>query len=170
MALINCPECDASVSSSAAACPACAFPIYAPAGTPLVRKPTPIGVRRPEPTGAAAVALNTVKAIAGRLVLGAAFFWSGVAWEAPPVIIGALVVVGSCVPLWLKAKRAARGEGGSAGALEHRVKAFVADSEDRQLRAVDDLEADHGQRLTDLEERIDFTERMMIKRRESESA
>ena len=170
MALINCPECGASVSSSAVACPSCAFPLDAPAGTPLVREPTPLGVRRPEPMGAAAVALNTVKGIAGRLVLGGWFLISGIAFEAPPVIIGALIVVGSCIPLWLKAKKVARGEGSDTGAIEHRIRAYVTDSEDRHLRAVEDLEAEHARRLADLEERIDFTERMMIKRRESESA
>ena len=110
---------------------------------------------------------DTVKAVAGRLALGGMFFVAGVAWEAPPVIIGAFIVVASCIPLWRKAKRAATSEGQGAESRAQ-IQEFLLDAEDRQLRAIADFEEQAAQRLADIEERIDFHERLLIKSRQQQ--
>lgn len=164
MALVDCPECGVGVSSSAAECPSCAFPIRAPLSSlPVAQPASAPGLRTP--TGATAVALDTVKGVAARLVMGAFLIISAIPFEAVPAILGGIVIAGSSFFLWRKAKNAATmdPEGGGASA---QVQEFLLDAEDRQLRALADFEEQAGQRLTDLEERIDFHERLLIKSRQ----
>ncbi len=164
MALVDCPECGVGVSSSAAACPSCAFPIRAPLSSlPVAQLASAPGRRTP--TGATAVALDTVKGVAARLVMGAFLILTAIPFEAVPAVIGGIVVAGSSFFLWRKAKRVATmdSEGGGASA---QVQEFLLDAEDRQLRALADFEEQAGQRLADLEERIDFHERLLIKSRQ----
>ena len=164
MALVECPECGAGVSSSAVACPSCAFPIRAPLSSLQVAQPASAPGRR-TPTGATAVALDTVKGVAARLVMGAFLILTAIPFEAVPAVIGGIVVAGSSFFLWRKAKKAATmdSDGGQTSA---QVKEFLLDAEERQLRAIADFEEQAEQRLADLEERIDFHERLLIKSRE----
>jgi len=156
MALIDCPECGAEISSSAQACPSCAFPISRRRGQ---------HTGQPERTAQRTWELG--KQILARVVLGGVLFASGAAWEAPPVIISALVVFGSTVPLWLKARKAAlMGGSGDGSQLEARMRQYVAEAEERQMRLAD-LEEENSRRVVELEERVDFAERLLARQGDS---
>ncbi len=112
MALIDCPECGREVSGSAVACPECAYPVAT--GTP------PMPVRAMTPSARVAVAapsggLELTKQIVGRVLLGGALLFSSVVYEAEPVLIGALIVLGSSIPIWIKARRAEKLATGGGG-------------------------------------------------------
>jgi hypothetical protein len=117
------------------------------------------------PTGATAVALDTVKGVAARLVMGAFLILTAIPFEAAPAVLGGVVIAGSSFFLWRKAKRAASMELGGGQATAE-VQEFLMEAEERQLRAIGDFEELAGQRLADLEERIDFHERLLIKSRQ----
>jgi len=163
MALVECPECGGGVSSSADACPSCAFPIHAPLSSMPAREPAGAPMRGP--TAATVVALDTVKGVAARLVLGAFLVLTAIPFESPPALIGGLLVAGSSFFLWRKAKKAATMDL-DGGQSAEQMQEFLLEAEDRQLRAIADFEEQAGQRLTDLEERIDFHERLLIKSRQ----
>lgn len=156
MALIDCPECGTEVSDRAAACPQCAYPIARGER----------GGRRPESGFSANSALHFTKDILGRVILAGVFFASGVAWEAPPVILGSLVLAGSTIPIWIRARRAARFGGTSEpkriAELEHRIN----DLEERTIQQVGDMEEMNSRQIAELEDRLDFTERLLMKQRE----
>ena len=170
MALISCPECGMEVSSGAIACPGCAYPVAG--GTPVPGQ----AITRPSGSvgsGLGPSSLEVTKQIVGRVLLGGAFFASGIGFEAPPVVIGALIVWGSSLPIWIKARRAekiAMGEGrvgrGGRSGLEERLEQQIAELEDRHLQEVSESEDRHQRQLADLEERIDFAERLLTKQRE----
>jgi hypothetical protein len=95
-------------------------------------------------------------------------FASGVGWEAPPVIIGSLIIVGSAVPLWLKARKAERlGGSPDAKAIQDRVEKQLLAAEDREAQQYVDIEQNTN-RIAELEERLEFMERLLAKRREEE--
>ena len=166
MALVECPECGGGVSSSASACPACAFPIRTPLASVGLGQPAAAPGPR-VPSGATAVALDTVKSVAARMTMGAFLIATAIPFEAAPAVLGGLVVAGSSFFVWRKAKRVAMmdSEGGQSTA---EVREFLLDAEDRQLRALADFEEQAGQRLADLEERIDFHERLLVKSRQQQ--
>ncbi len=99
------------------------------------------------------------------MVMGAFLILTAIPFEAAPAIIGGIVVAGSSFFLWRKAKKAATmdPDGGQTGA---QVQEFLLEAEERQLRAIADFEEQAEQRLADMEERIDFHERLLIKSRE----
>ena len=163
MALVDCPECGVGVSSSAAACPSCAFPIRTPLGS--LPAAQPVASAAGAPSGATAVALDTVKGVAARLVMGAFLILTAIPFEAAPAVFGGVVIAGSSFFLWRKAKKAAATESGGGQATAE-VQEFLIEAEERQLRAIGDFEEMAGQRLADLEERIDFHERLLIKSRQ----
>ncbi len=112
--------------------------------------------------------LDVTTSIVGRLLLGVAMFASGVGWEAPPVIIGSLIIVGSAVPLWLKARKAERlGGSPDAKAIQDRVEKQLLAAEDREAQQYVDIEQNTN-RIAELEERLEFMERLLAKRREEE--
>jgi len=150
MTLIACPECGAGVSSSAQTCPACAFPINR------------AGAVESSGGQSAASMWDLAKSIFARVILGGVLFASGAAWDAPPVVLSSLVVFGSCVPLWIRARRAARlpAGGGSTRLLEVRLEEYVADAQERELRLAD-LAEENSRRISRMEERLDFAERLV---------
>jgi hypothetical protein len=160
MALVACPECGTEVSSSAAACPHCAFPLRSPRDV----APLDHGARPPAPVVSGAAALDVTRQITGRLALVAVLFPSGVIWEAPPVILASLAVLGSCIPIWRKAKRGL--VGGAETHVQAQVDSRLAEVQEHLGRKLSDIEQRQIDRLADLEERIDFTERLLVKRRE----
>ena len=165
MALIECPECGGGVSSSADACPACAFPIRTPPRSRAVSQPATAPIPR-TPTGATAVALDSVKSVAARLVMGAFLIVTAIPFEAAPAVVGGLVIAASSILVWRKAKKAATMDSDGSQSTAQ-VREFLLEAEDRQLRALADFEEQAGQRLADLEERIDFHERLLIKSRQA---
>jgi hypothetical protein len=158
MALAECPECGTVASTEATFCPQCGFPINKAA------QPAPSG-----PRGLPFIALSMLdltKSIVGRILVGAGMMATGVAFDAPPGVLLALVVWGSAVPLYLKARKAHRlGPLAGQRALEEAVTKQLAAARDetqRQLATVDH----NTSRIAELEERIDFMERLLARERE----
>jgi len=152
MALIECPDCGTDVSSKAPTCPRCAYPVS--------KKLTGSSSGLRSSYGG----LEVAKQLLGRVVLGGVLFASGVSWEAPPVIISALVILGSCVPIWLRARKAAiLGHAGDSAMFEGRVKELMADMEYRQMQQLDEVAEQSSRQIAELEERLDFTERLLAK-------
>lgn len=160
MARIECPECESVIPAEVTFCPECGFAIKtgkvpdrssaAPAGLPVV----PLTM------------LDITKSIVGRLLIGAGMLATGIGFEAPPGVLLALAVWGSAIPLYLKARKAHRA-GPLAGhrELEEAVRKQLTaarDATERQLASVD-LNAS---RIAELEERIDFMERLVARERE----
>ena len=117
--------------------------------------------------------LELTKQIVGRVLLGGGLFFSAVAYEAEPVLIGALIVLGSSIPIWIKARRAEKLATGGGGIgrtkgrdVERELERRMADLEDRQQLQMAESEDRHQRQLTDLEERVDFAERLLTKQRE----
>ena len=163
MALIDCPECDTQVSTNAAACPACAFPIgkRARAGS---RTGSNAGAGR----GYVASGLEVTKQIISRMAVGGALFVSGVAWEAPPVVLISILIGGSCLPIWVKARRAERlGSGRGDRAVEGRMEQKLADLEERYMQQLAEVEENGHRQLAEMEERLDFAERLLTRGRDA---
>jgi hypothetical protein len=146
MALIACPECGREVSSSASLCPACAYPVAT--GTP----PTPLpAVRAP----AARPWWKTAVPILLRLALGGILLGIAAEEESVAGVTGALIVAVSAIPAWYRDKierlRAARVERVRDGRVDERLA---------------EMELRYREQMADLEERIDFAERLLTKQRE----
>ncbi len=147
MALIECPECGREVSDSAAVCPECAYPVGA--GTPSV-PPRAVSDSTKRPSW-------TTLSIIGRVAVGGIIlFLTAVEQElgAGTGLVG-LLVAGSAIPTWFRHKM-------------ERVRAGRADTAlvDRLEDQMVELEHRHLEQMTDLEERIEFAERLLTKQRE----
>ena len=107
--------------------------------------------------------------ILSRLLLGGVLLASAGAYEAVPVLICGLVVGGSAVPISLKAyknrvlRKAELGVGDLEGLLERRLTEF----EDRNFQCFNELEDRNADRIEAVEERIDYTERLLARRSEA---
>ena len=145
MALIECPECGREVADSAAECPDCAYPV-AKGSTPV---PSRAASEPTERSRWPAVS------IIGRIAVGGILlFLARVEQElgTGTGLVG-LLVAGSAIPTWYRHKME-RLRAGSADAL-------VDGLEDRMVQ----LEQRHLEQMTDLEERIEFAERLITKQR-----
>jgi len=157
MALIDCPECGHEVSSSAAVCPACAYPV----GT--VTPPAPQGtVTVPPEYNWWKIALSMlVRVVAGAIIAGV----GGGEEESAAAIVGGILIAGSAIPTWYRA-RIGRLKAAHVGAdLEHRFEDRMSEFEQRQLEQLDRIERMHTGQMAELEERIDFAERLLAKQR-----
>jgi len=158
MALIDCPECGTVASSEATFCPHCGFPLSRAKERDAADARTlpfiPITM------------LEVTRSIVGRVLVGAGLLWTGVAFDAPPAVIFALVTWGSVVPIYLKARKAHR-LGPLAGhrQLEEAVRKQLAAARDEAQREIATVEHNTG-RITELEERIDFMERLLARERD----
>ncbi len=111
-------------------------------------------------------ALDAAKSIVGRVMMGAAVFAGGVSWEAPPVILCSLVIFGSTLPVWLKARKFERMRAGAVAPPLESVpesRRVAAAAPGRQQ--VTELEQ-ASQQVEDLQERLEFLERLVAKRHE----
>jgi hypothetical protein len=161
MSLIFCPECRVEVSDQALACPQCGFPIGKKARALAPRD-------APRLPGIYTSALGITTTIVGRLSLFGVLLASGITYEAPPVILAGVAVFLSAIPVWWKARKAERSGGmiGDTG-LEKRIEQRVAEAEAGFREQLADI--DHNSRiLAELEERIEFTERLLAKHRQQE--
>ncbi|MGD2136483.1 MAG: zinc ribbon domain-containing protein [Gemmatimonadales bacterium] len=164
MALIDCPECGIEISDRAQFCPRCGLPLARARPGGRHERGT-LNVPVVPMTG-----LDVVKSIVGRLALGVVFFASGAVWESPPVILGSLVLAGSSLPLYLKARHAersaVRGVGvGDVARVEERVERRLLEAEDRTARQLAEIDR-ATLRVTELEERLEFMERLLARERE----
>ena len=147
MALIECPECGREVSDVAEVCPECAYPVRT--GTPSlpVRAVSPSTKRSWWPT------VDTV----GRLAVGGFIMFLTAAEQelgAGTGLVG-LLVAASAVPTWFryKAERLRAGQTDTS---------LVDGLEDRMA----ELEHRHVEQVAELEERLEFTERLLTKQRD----
>jgi hypothetical protein len=158
--LIECPECGREVSSRAARCPECAYPMAAETA-PLPAR----GGDNPKGGGGGG-GLEVAKQLLGRTVFGGILLASGITYEVPPVIIAAIFTWATCVPIWIKARRAEKlGVGGEVGRVATRLEQQMAELEDRQVQRVAELEDQQERHLGELEERLDFAERLLTTHR-----
>ncbi len=156
MALIDCPECGTEVSERAGACLQCAYPIARGER----------GGAIPESGFSANSGLRVTKDILGRVLLAGVFFASGVAWDARLAILGSLVIAGSTIPIWIRARRAERFGGTSEPKRIAQLEQRINDLEERTIQQVGDMEEMSSRQMAELEERLDFTERLLMKQRE----
>jgi hypothetical protein len=77
--------------------------------------------------------------------------------------IGGILVAVSSIPVWFRARSAKLGMGGTGTA---RLEERVATMEQRHREQMAELVRMHADQSADLEERIDFAERLLTKRRE----
>ena len=155
MALIDCPECGREVSSSAAVCPVCAYPVST--GTPPV---PPRAVSEPPKYRW----WKTTIPLLGRVVLGVMLAAIGGDEEGSvAAVIGGVIIAGSAIPAWYRDKIERLKAGRAAEGLDDRFADRMADLEHRQQVQMDRLEQMHTEQMADLEERIDFAERLLTK-------
>ena len=146
MALIECPECGWEVSDTAAACPKCAYRL---GGTPSVTPPRAVSESAIRSWWPAA-------SIIGRVAVGGILMLLTMAEQelgAGTGLLG-LVVAGSAIPTWFRYKMELSRSGVDTALVDH--------LEDR----IAELEHRHQEQMADLEERIDFAERLLTKQRE----
>ena len=156
MALIECRECGREVSSSAAACPECAYPI----GTRRGRVPPPAVGGLPKREW-----WKTALPILARLAVGAILITGGIEEESVAGLIGGLLIGGSAIPAWYRDKFDRLGAGRAAAPRDDRLEDQMAEMENRHREQMAQLEQMHTGQVADLEERMDFTERLLIERR-----
>ncbi len=148
MALIECPECGREVSSSAAVCPECAYPVGA--GTPAVPPRAMSGsTKRP---------WWTAVSIVGRIAVGAIMVAAGGDESEATIaaVIGGLIIGASAIPVFYRDTI----ERLKAGRTPVRVL------DDRVDDRMAEMELGHQEQIADLEERIEFAERLLTKQRE----
>lgn len=158
MALIECPECTTVASSKATFCPQCGYPFK--------------HVKEREATSPGSVPfisftiLDVTRSIVGRVLFGGLVFATGIGFDAPPAIILALIAWGSAVPLYLRARKSHRlGPFTGHRQIEQAVVKQLTEARDETRRELAGIDINAG-RITELEERLDFMERLLAKYRE----
>ena len=108
--------------------------------------------------------------LSARLVLIIVLFASGVAYEAPQLFLAALAVGVSAALLSLKRYRKhVLGKSGRDVGSRRELEARLVAVEDLQERRGMDFEDQYHGRLAELEERLDFTERLLASQNQAES-
>ncbi len=98
MALIECPECGREVSSSAAACPACAYPVATGSAAP-----DDTSQRRMWRERAKLAAQVAARSLVGVMLIG--FGVDGTPQDASTAaVIGGILVAASSIPVWYRAR------------------------------------------------------------------
>jgi membrane protein involved in colicin uptake len=157
MALIECPECGREVSSSAEACLACAYPVAA--RIPAVGD----GVGAREPRVLWKVALS----ILARVALGGFLAAVGGGEEGSvAAVIGGLTIATSAIPTWYRDKIQRLEARRSGRALQGILETRLAEVEERHREHLEKLDRMHSEQLAELEDRIDFAERLLMKHRD----
>ncbi len=167
MALKECPECNTAVWSGATACPSCAYPMGNTAeiqwgsdeDSTLESEHNPVASPHPAETK-----LTAFKQIATRMALAIPLFLTGAEFNAPPAILIAMGMAASCVPVWWKASRKVKLGAGSGGLVtEAQLARAIQDVEYRSQLQLEEAQELHSQRVVDLEERLDFAERLLTR-------
>ena len=107
--------------------------------------------------------------VLSRLLLGGVLIASAGAYEAVPVLICGIIVGGSAMPITLKAykRRVLRKAEIDGGELEGLLDRRLAEFEDRNFQYLNELEDCNAVRIEAVEERIDYTERLLARRSEA---
>ena len=107
--------------------------------------------------------------LAARLVLVLVLFVSGVEYGAPQLILAAAAIGVSAGMLSLRRYRKhVLGQNGGRGTSQRALEARLRAVEELQERRGLDLEDQVHERLAEVEERLDFTERLLASQRETE--
>jgi hypothetical protein len=106
------------------------------------------------------LALSIVVRLGGGVILLA----GGLEEESVAGVIGAVLVGGSVIPAWYRDKIERLKAGRSGQALADGLEERLADLELRHREQMAQMEQVHSGRVAELEERIDFTERLLSKR------
>jgi hypothetical protein len=161
MPFIDCPECGLEVSAQATFCPRCGFPVKKSASRLAGRASR----------GMAEVPLTSLdltRSLIGRLVFGGLVLASGIGFDAPPVVLLAFVAWGSGIPLYLKARKAARlGIPPASGLPDPELATQLLEARSQAAEQVAATERNATQ-LQDLEERVEFMERLLARQREED--
>jgi len=158
MALISCPDCGREISNSATTCPECAFPVAAPSNRRIARADT----ASPQPSWWT-TSLSILARVLGGTIIAAV---GGDEEGSVMAIIGGLTIAASAIPTWYRAKIARLKSEGGVGELTRRLADRMVDFERRQQDHLDRIERMQSEQMADLEERIDFAERLLTKQRE----
>ena len=107
--------------------------------------------------------------VLSRLLLGGVLVASAGAYGAVPVLICGLIVGGSAIPITFKAykRRVLRKAELDGGDLERLLERRLAEFEDRSFEYLNELEDRAAERIEAVEERIDYTERLLARRSEA---
>ena len=158
MSLIDCPECGIEVSAQATFCPRCGFPVKKAGG----RAPANAQGLPTIPL----TSLDVTKSLIGRLVFGGLLLASGIGFDAPPVVMLALVAWGSGVPIYLKARKAARiGAGPGLPGIDEELTRQLLEAKNQGLQQLSDIDR-NATRIAELEERLEFMERLLARQRD----
>ena len=84
--------------------------------------------------------------------------------DSVAAIIGGVVIAGSAIPTWYRAKIARMREGRGATDLEYRFEDRMTEFEQRQQDQLHRLAQMQTEQMADLEERMDFAERLLAKK------
>ena len=144
MNLVECPGCGREVSRRADACPKCAHPVS-------MTVDGPPGAPHDLPRGR----WRAWVPFASRLGVGGMLLWAGLGEENVLGIIGGAIIAGSAIPAWYRMQLERWIE-------RRRSPEIGSDLADR----LSDLEHRHQSDIAELEERIDFAERLLSTQRE----
>lgn len=158
MALIDCPECGREISSSAAVCPECAYP-QATGGAVAVTSSGDLGPAR-DPWWKAAVPILV------RILIGGILIGTGLDDREVTGIIGGIIIGGSAIPTWYRYKIDRLRAGRTGSDLGARLEARLQEIANQQREQIAQLERNQSGLIAELEERVDFAERLLTKNRE----
>jgi hypothetical protein len=158
MALIDCPECGHEVSSNAAVCPACAYPVKT-ATQPVSQRAVTVP---PEYKWWKTALSMLLRVAVGAVIAGV----GGGEEESVMAIIGGVLIGGSAIPTWYRSRIERLKAGRGVADLEYGFEDRMAEFEQRQQEQFDRLERMHTGQIADLEERVDFAERLLAKQRD----
>lgn len=101
--------------------------------------------------------------------MGGVLIASAGAYEAVPVLICGIIVGGSALPITLKAykRRVLRKAEIDGADLDGLLERRLAEFEDRSFQYMSELEDRSAVRIEAVEERIDYTERLLARRSEA---
>jgi membrane protein involved in colicin uptake len=88
--------------------------------------------------------------------------------ESVMAVIAGVMIAGSAIPTWYRTKIARMKAGRGARDLEYRLEDRMAEFEQRQQDQMERLARMQTEHMADLEERIDFAERLLAKREQIE--
>jgi len=163
MALMRCPECQADVSSRAVSCPQCGHPL-----TGEVSVPARARQERPTPRSY----ITTRFALgwtAAALILGAMTMGFGMEGEEGGVAFTGMAIWGSSLVIWWKTRRAARAAAlPGVAEIERLIEARLRSAEERFGGQLADAQ-DSGRQLMEMEERMEFMERLLTKVRDDQN-
>ena len=148
MPFIDCPECGREISSRAPTCPECGCPVAAP--DPAQRALAS--------THRWQDALNLL----ARLGIGTFLIAVGATGSGEAGVIGGVIIAASAIPAWFQ-NRTDRLRSGDSRAIERRLEQRIGDLERQVQEQVEHFDQAQSERVTDLEERLDFAERLLTR-------